>query len=298
MDNQASFKDYLIVGALGFFGVTLIIGFFSMFQSVKAGEVRVVTRFGGTTNRVLEPGFNMIVPFFEDTKTLSTKKVTYETSVEEKQKGSEADYKDYPVDTNTKDGQPVDISYTVRFSVDPTKGVWIVNNIGGMESLIEKVVKTESRVWARNIPRGFEASELYSKDITQVQEDLFKQLEPTFKANGLVLDFVGVREITFTKEYVAAIEAKQIAAVQVETEKNRAEQAIYKKKVTITEAEAQSEAQRLQRETLSSQLLQKTQLDVEQTKADALKISAEKGVKIVPDTVLGETGNLLFQLAK
>jgi regulator of protease activity HflC (stomatin/prohibitin superfamily) len=276
-----------------------IIALFSMFRSIKAGEVKVVTRFGGTTGRVLEPGLNVIIPFIEGTKTLSTKKVTYETAAKEKQGTSDADYKDFPVDTNTKDGQPVDISYTVRFSVDPTKAVWVVNNIGGMTNLVEKIIKTESRVLARNVPRGYEASELYSKDVTEIQDKIFKDLKPTFEANGLVLDFVGVREITFTPEYVKAIEAKQIAAVQIDTEKNNAEQAKYRKEAKITEAQATAETQRLQRETLSDIVIQKTELDVKQTIADALKISAEKGQKIVPDSVLGDTSNgFLYQLPK
>lgn len=229
---------------------------FSSFTTIDAGQVGVVKRFGEVTGRVMSPGFNFKVPFAEGVSRYNTKKLTYETTSEEKQKGSEADYKDYPVDTNTSDGQQVYIYYTVRFSVDPTKANWVAQNIGDEEALVEKIVKTESRVVMRNIPREFEADELYTGSIQEVQNRAFESLNSVFINNGLVLDSVGVREIKFSGEYVKAIEAKQIEAVRVETEKNRAESAKFEKERTITQAEAKAEEQRLLRETLSAEVLQ------------------------------------------
>ena len=247
-----------ILTIVGIMAIVLFLGGFLGFRQVDSGEVAVVTRFGRVTGRILEPGAHTITPFVEGTLYYNTKKVIYETTAEEKQKGSQADYKDYPVDTNTEDGQRVDIFYTVRFSVDPTKASWVAQNIGSQNALIEKVVKTESRIWARNVPRRYSAEHLYTGNGSQtVQEDIFRALEPTFIENGLILDSVGIREINFTNEYVTAIEAKQIAAVQVETEKNKAEQAKFQKEARITQAEGQAREQELQRSTISETLLQK-----------------------------------------
>jgi len=229
---------------------------------MQAGEVGVVTRFGKVTGRVLDPGAHFIVPFAEQALNYNTKKIIYETTTAEKQKSSLADYIDYPVDTNTEDGQQVDIFYTVRFNIDPTKASWVAQNIGSEKSLVEKVVKTESRIWARNIPRRFSAETLYTGDgSVKVQNEIFDALKPTFEENGLVLDSVGIREIKFTQQYIGAIEAKQIEAVKVETEKNKADQAKHKKEGRITQAEGQAQEQRLQRETLSDQVLEKIKLD-------------------------------------
>lgn len=230
---------------------------------IDPGEVGVVTRWGRVTGRVLDPGAHWVVPVADSVLKYNTKKVTYETTTEEKQKGSQADYKDFPVDTNTSDGQQVDIFYTIRFSVDPTKAQDVAQRIGSQEALVEKIVKTESRIWVRNVPREFEADELYTGNVQQVQEGIFDKLDPTFAENGLILDSVGIREIKFTDEYVRAIEEKQIEAVKVETEQNRAEQAKFQKEAAITQAEASAEAQRLQRETLDQQVIQKLQLDVQ-----------------------------------
>jgi len=255
-NNQLGFKvkGVALVLLLGFIFITLLLGI----RTVDAGEVGVVTRFGKVTGRTLEPGAHLVAPWIDGVLRYDTKKVIYETTTEEKQKGSQADFKDFPVDTNTKDGQRVDVYYTVRFSVDPTQAGWIAQNVGTQNALVEKIVKTESRIWARNVPRRFDAENLYTGAGSQeVQNEIFNALLPTFKSNGIVLDGVGIREIKFSDEYIGAIEQKQIQFVKVETEKNIADQAEFQKKARITTAEGQAQEQRLQRETISVELLQK-----------------------------------------
>lgn len=255
-DEMAAKTVKLVVKLIPFFVALLVL--FSSFRAVAPGTVKVVTRFGRVTGRTLEPGANLIVPFVEKTLTYNTKKVIYETTSKDKQKGSEADYKDYPVDTNTQDGQQVDIFYTIRFNIDPAQAIWIAQNIGSEEALVEKIVKTESRIWARNVPRGYSAESLYTgSGSLEVQNEIFNVLNPTFKGNGLILDGVGIREIKFAQDYIDAIEDKQIQFVKVESEKNIAEQAKFQKEARITNAEAQATEQELQKTTITDQLLEK-----------------------------------------
>jgi len=243
---------------LGFLSFIALIILFLAVETVEAGTVKVVTRWGRVTGRVLEPGVHFLWPFAERSLEYDTKKVIYETTTEVKQEGSDADYKDFPVDTNTEDGQQVDIFYTVRFSTDPTKAGWIAQNIGSQGAVVEKIVKTESRIWARNIPRRFDAEDLYSGNGSQeVQDQIFTSLSTTFSENGLILDSVGIREIKFTNEYVAAIEAKQLEAVKVKTAENIAERAVFEKEARITQAEGQAREQELQKTSISSELLEK-----------------------------------------
>jgi len=280
MDEEQKFNKMLIKLAV-FVGVA-ILTFFLAVRTVRPGTVKVVTRFGRVTGRTLEPGIHVVVPLADATLTYDTKKVIYETTTTDRQKGSDADYKDWPVDTNTEDGQQVDIFYTVRFNVDPTKAGWVAQNIGSQDALVEKIVKTESRIWARNVPRRFTAESLYTGSGSQeVQNEIFNALSPTFSSNGLILDGVGIREIKFTNEYIRAIEQKQIQAVKVETEKNIAEQAKYQKEARITQAEGQAREQELQRTTLTDTLLQKMWI--------------EKWKGEVPDVVAGDE-SLIFQL--
>jgi regulator of protease activity HflC (stomatin/prohibitin superfamily) len=277
------FKNY-------FSPIIIIVLFLLSIRIISAGEVSVVTRFGRVTGRVLDPGAHLIIPLVESTKSYNTKKIIYETSTADKQKASEADYKDYPVDTNTEDGQQVNIFYTVRFSIDSTKASWVAQNIGSEIALVEKVVKTESRIWARNVPRRFSAHTLYTGDGSiKVQNEIFDALKHTFEENGLILDSVGIREIQFTDQYISAIETKQIEAVKVETEQNIAEQAKHQKDARIIQAQGEAEEQRLQRITLDAQVLQKISLDNQ-------KLFIEKWNGTMPKIIGSE--DMLFDVSK
>ena len=282
-----------------FMGFIIFIILFVMIlavETVGAGSVRVVTRFGEVTGRVLTPGAHFVIPLAEGTTSYNTKIVTYETSQAEKQKTSEADYKDFPVNTTTKDGQGVGLTYTIRFRIDASKATWLLENIGNEEQIVDKVVKTESRAWVRTIVRNFSSADLYSGNIQLVQDRIFEVLEPKFADKGLILDDVLLREPVFAPAYIEVVEAKQRAVEQVEVEKQITLQEEEKKLQRITQAEAKAEEQRLQSITLDAQVLEKTRLDVEMVMAEALKISAEKGIKIVPNTILGGDNGLLFNL--
>jgi hypothetical protein len=83
-------------------------------------------------------------------------------------------------------------------------------------------------------------------------------------------------------QYAQAIEAKQIAAVQVETEKNKAEQATYQKQARITTAEGQAKEQELQRATISSELLQKMLIEKWDGKYPTYMVMGGAGQFILP----------------
>lgn len=277
----------MVVGILKV-GGALLLGLIlvgTTFKTVPSGEVAVVTRFGQVTGRVLYPGAHFVVPLIDGVVYYNTKKITYETAPEDKKSSSNADYLDFPVDTNTKDGQPVDISYTVRFSVDPTKATWVAQNVGPEEALVEKIIKTESRIWVRNVPRGHSAEALYTGEGSQkIQEEIYDKLKPIFEANGLILDTVGIREIMFDKSYVEAIKLKQVELVNVEVEKNRAAQEEFRKQQRITAAEGQAREQELQRATISDILIR--------------KLWIEKWDGKLPTYVGGADSNTLLQLPK
>ncbi len=271
----------ILLGVIG-------IGLLSSVRSIDAGTVGAVTRFGRVTGKTLNPGFNVVAPFIDSVMKYNTKKVTYETSPGPKQEDSQADYKDYPVDTNTSDGQPVDVSYTVRFSVDPSKAGWIAQNIGSEGDVVEKIVKAESRVWSRNIVRSYKSERIYSGEGSlQIQNEIFDKLQSTFSDNGLILDFFGIREIEFDKEYVAVIKNKQQAEVLIETEKNKAEQEKYRKEQRITQAEGYAQEQELQKQTLTPALLQKQWIE-----------AWRAGGSQVPEIMTGDNGGMFLNLPR
>ena len=218
--------------------VIVIILLMNTFVIVQAGNVRVLTQFGRTVGVIFQPGFHIKAPFVQNTVNYSTRQVTYETS--DTPESSQANYRDYSVDTTSSDGQQITIKYTIRFAIDGKQAEWILNNIGTMDDLVEKVVKTEARSLSRNIPKKYTAAQLYTEQIFDVMAEIGDTLEPIFAANGIILDEFLLRKIDFTAEYFSVLEEKQIAEERIVVEQNILEQEKIKKEQTIIQAEAQA----------------------------------------------------------
>ncbi|MCX7670281.1 MAG: SPFH domain-containing protein [Anaerolineae bacterium] len=214
------------------------------FVQVEAGSVAVVKQFGKVVG-VFYPGLNVKAPFIQEVVTYRTQEIVYETS--EDPKTSQADYRDLEVDTATSDGQQIRARYTIRFRIDPTRLVDIVNNLGTEPEVVEKIVKATSRVHVRNILKQHPATDLYSGNVERAQEEIRKRLEEEFNRGGLQLIFFGLRSIHFEPEYIKAVEQKQIEKENIITKENLAKQAEFEKQRLITQAQGEAERERLQR---------------------------------------------------
>lgn len=228
------FKIIIGVTALALFLILI----FNTLVIVQAGNVRVLTQFGRTVGVTFQPGLHIKIPFVQNTVNYSTRQVTYETSDEAEI--SKANYTDYTVDTTSADGQQIKVKFTIRFAIDGKQAEWILNNIGTMNDLVEKVVKAESRSFARNIPKKYTAEQLYSEQVFVLQEELGNTLRPIFDRNGIILDEFLLRKIDFTDEYFNVLEDKQIAEERIVVEQNILEQEKIKKEQVIVQAEAEA----------------------------------------------------------
>ena len=230
------FAPKIIIGVVVLIVVLILV--LNIFVIVQAGNVRVLTQFGRTVGVTFEPGLHIKIPFIQNTVNYSTRQVTYETS--DFPETSRANYPDFTVDTTSLDGQQIQLKYTIRFSIDGKQAEWILNNIGTMDNLVEKVVKTEARSLSRNIPKKYTAAQLYSEQVFDVQNEIGETLGPIFERNGIVLDEFLLRKIEFTEEYFNILEEKQIAEERIVVEQNILAQERIKKEQAIVKAEAEA----------------------------------------------------------
>ena len=226
----------IVVGVIIFIVVLVIV--LQSFVVVQAGNVRVLTQFGRTVGVTFQPGIHIKAPFIQNTVNYSTRQVTYETS--DFPETSQANYPDFSVDTTSLDGQQITIKYTIRFAIDGKKAEWILNNIGTMDQLVEKVVKTEARSLSRNIPKKYSAAQLYSAGVFDVMQEIGDTLRPVFDKNGIIMDEFLLRKIDFTEQYFNVLEEKQIAEERIVVERNVLEQEKIKKEQVIIQAEAEA----------------------------------------------------------
>jgi regulator of protease activity HflC (stomatin/prohibitin superfamily) len=220
-------------------GVIVVALIVQSLVTVQAGTVGVVKRLGAVRQE-LKPGLHMILPFVDRVVIFPTLKKNYEAS--DTPQASMADYPDIIVSALTSDGQQIKVGLTARFMIAPGKAAWILQNLGSEREYVEKVVKTEIRGSGRRVPTKFAAYDLYTKKSYEAQQALFDEIAPKFQANGLVLDEIVIRNITFTPEYAKTLEEKQIALENITTEKNKLEQAKIRKEQQIVAAEGDAKS--------------------------------------------------------
>jgi len=222
---------------LGVPAVVLLIALLLVSQSVvviQAGTAGVVKRFGAVEGE-MGPELHFILPLIDHVVVFPTIKKTYEASDIPEQ--SQADYPDIIISALTSDGQQIKVGITARFMIQPGKAAWILQNLGTERDYVEKVVKTEIRGSGRRVPTRFAAYDLYTKKSYEAQQALFDEIAPKFQANGLILDELVLRNITFTDEYARTLEEKQIALENISTERNKMEQEKMRKEQKIIAAE-------------------------------------------------------------
>jgi len=215
----------------------LILG--QSFMIIQAGTVGVVKRLGAVRSE-LKPGLHMIVPLLDSVVRYPTLKKTYEAS--DNPATSQADYPDIIIAALTSDGQQIRVGITARFMIQPGKAAWILQNLGTESEYVENIVKTEIRGSGRRVPTKFAAYDLYTKKSYEAQQVLFDEIAPKFEKNGLILDELVLRNITFTPEYAKTLEEKQIALENITTEKNKLEQEKIRKEQKIVAAEADAKS--------------------------------------------------------
>lgn len=215
---------------------------------IQAGTVGVVKRLGAV-HRELPPGMHLVIPLVDRVVTFPTVKKTYEASDEPSQ--SRADFPDVVISALTSDGQQIRVGITARFMIQPGKAPWILQNLGTERDYVEKVVKTEIRGSGRRVPTKFASYDLYTKRSYEAQQALFDELAPKFAANGLILDELVLRNVTFTPEYARTLEEKQIALENITTEKNKLEQEKIRKEQKIVAAEGDARSIEIRQAALS-----------------------------------------------
>jgi regulator of protease activity HflC (stomatin/prohibitin superfamily) len=194
---------------------------------------------GGVRPQPLEPGLHLIIPFVESVERFSTAKQEYTmsgTTSEGAVQGNDA------VEARTADGQQVFIDATVRFYADPSKVVQLRRIWQSQDNYIQRFVRPTVRNVIYNSAASYQVEEIYGSKRAALQQSIQEQLIAQFSDQGLVLDALQLRNITFTPEYAQSIEQKQIAQQQAEQAKLLVQKAQQEADQLRAQAQGQADA--------------------------------------------------------
>jgi regulator of protease activity HflC (stomatin/prohibitin superfamily) len=182
----------------------------------------------GYREAALQPGLRWIVPFMERVVRYPISRQTYTMSIASFEGQIQGDDS---ITARTADGQEIFVDASVIYQINPDKVVDV--HILWQDRYSNDLVRAQSRGIIRDGVSRFSVKEVISDQRLELVNFINHQLAVKMKENGLLLvDFV-LRNITFTPEYSASIEQKQIAeqqakqaALVVEQKRQEAQQVI------------------------------------------------------------------------
>jgi len=196
-------------------------------QPDERGVVMSAVAAKGYREQTLQPGLRWVIPFAENVRFYSISRQTYTMSVA----ANEGDMQgDDSIRARTRDGQEVNIDASVIYSIDPNKIIQM--HIEWQDRYQDAVVRPLARGIIRDMASQYGIEEIVSSKRAEMVQKINDELSTKLGENNLMLiDFI-LRDIHFTEQYAAAVEAKQIAeqnALQaeyvVQQKKQEAEQA-------------------------------------------------------------------------
>jgi prohibitin 1 len=175
----------------------------------------------------LEPGLHWIIPFAENVVTYPISRQTYTMSIAPSEG---AIVGDDSIFARTADGQEVLVDASVIFAIDPARVVDV--HIQWQDRYVDDLVRPVARGVIRDQASQFGIEEIVSSKRIEMTEAVSAAIGQKLAENGMVLIDYVLRNITFSDEYAASVEQKQIAEQQaqqarfvVEQRKQEAEQA-------------------------------------------------------------------------
>ncbi len=199
----------------------------------------------------LRSGLHWIVPLAEEVHRMPIYWQTYTMSG----KPSEgAQTGDDSITARTSDGQEVTIDATIIFRINPEDAPRIF--IEWQDRYISDLIRPTLRGLIRTYVSQYKVDEVNSSKRMDLENDLTRELNLILTGKGFSMDSFLVRNITFSDEYSASVERKQVAFQDSIMKQYEAEQlsnlAEGEANRTILLAKAEAEAIRILGEALNS----------------------------------------------
>jgi regulator of protease activity HflC (stomatin/prohibitin superfamily) len=237
----------LVAGVIG--AIILIVGLGGPFVEVPAGNVGVVTNFGQVQVVTLEPGLHVIVPIYQRVTNVDTRVQPHQFQ---------------EIDAASKELQTVKLTGVMNYHIDGQYASDLFQRVG--TDFAAKIIDPAFNDFIKTVVPDYSVNDILAKR-DEIRSLAKQQLAANLAQYHIVVDDIYIANIAFSDEFQHAIEAKQVAQQQVQTEQQilaqkqiQAQQAVAAAKgqadATVTLAEGQAKANDLLNASLTDKILQ------------------------------------------
>ena len=227
-------------------GAVLVVGYLLLksFVIVHAGERGVLMNFGKVQDQVLDEGVHFKVPFITSIKTLTVR--VQKTDIEST--------------AGTKDLQTLNMSLALNWHIDPERANTVYQRVGDETQVVDQIIKPAiTEVLKAATPKR--TAEEILRQRAELKSEIDLQIKQRLAAFSVIVDDVSLTNVSFSAEFTKSIEAKQIAEQQAKEAEYVTLRASKEAEAEVNRAKGQAESQRLLRQTLTPELLQKQAID-------------------------------------
>jgi prohibitin 2 len=204
--------------------ILVIVGLFTSSSTIQAGHVGVVTTFGSVEQRVLQPGFHLVVPFAQRIVQIDTRVLPHTFR---------------QIDAASSELQSVKLTGTMNYHLDPNRAYELYQNVG-LEFANNIIDPAFSDFIKEVVPQYPVTNILVKRD--EIRNLAKQKLGDNLSRYGIIVDDIYISDIAFSTDYQAAIEKKQTAQQAVETERQVLEQRRVQAEQNVAEAEGKARA--------------------------------------------------------
>ncbi len=160
----------------------------------------------GYREQALQPGLRWIIPYFENVVIYPISRQSYTMSIAPLEGQLQGDDS---VAARTLDGQEIFLDASIIYSIDPAEVVDV--HIVWQNRYTNELVRPLTRGVIRDAVSQYGVQQVYSTQRIAMTQEITENLRRKLEENGLLLSEFLLRNITFSPEYAASVEQKQIA---------------------------------------------------------------------------------------
>lgn len=211
---------------------------------VNEGEVAVITRFGKISG-IKEAGWSFKMPYIDSHQATFSSKVQV-TTIE--------------ADAVTKDQQAVKIKLNVQYRLDTTKADELFKQVRTEDYYEKSILPPILQESVKSQSTNYSSLELTTMR-DQFKIDITKAIEQRLKTYYSFIVSVNVENIDWSEQYDKAVEQKIITEQQVQTRRQELEKSKIQSEIEITQARGEAEANRLRKESLTPEIIEKMKIE-------------------------------------